>query len=278
MNSGLYTAYLGMRARQQRLDLIANNIANASTSGFKADRLLYRSVEAAENEAQQIGGGTGAAGQAQNPTAAPIATPGAAQDNPTAGLTPTKYGRDVGVLTAQATDFSRGPIRETGRSLDVSLDGDGFLVVQTARGERYTRQGALTLDNSGQLTTEHGDLVIGDGGPITVPPGEVSIGDDGTITANGQFAGRLKLVQFADANQALAKEGNSLFVATGRQAATEATGTRVVQGSLELSNVNSLSEMVAMMQNTREFESLQRSVTMLMNDVGKTVANEIGKL
>ena len=70
---------------------------------------------------------------------------------------------------------------------------NAFLVVQTSRGERYTRTGSLTLDNSGQLVTQSGDLVIGDGGPITVPPGEVTIGDDGTISANGQFAGRLKL-------------------------------------------------------------------------------------
>src|SRR4029077_18222581 len=100
--------------------------------------------------------------------------------------------RNVGVVTAQATDFSTGSIRETSRSLDVSLDGDGFLVVQTARGERYTRQGSFTLDNSGQLVTQGGDLVVGDGGPITIPPGEVSIGDDGTVTSDGKVAGRLK--------------------------------------------------------------------------------------
>jgi flagellar basal body rod protein FlgG len=158
------------------------------------------------------------------------------------------------------------------------LDGDGFLVVQTARGERYTRQGSFTLDNAGQLVTQAGDLVVGDGGPITVPPGEVSIGEDGTITAGGKSAGRLKLVHFADANQALTKEGGSLFVATGRQRASEAADIRVVQGTLEMSNVNSMTEMVAMMQNTREFESLQKAVAMMMNDIGKTVATELGRL
>lgn len=265
MNFGLYAAYLGMRARQQRLDLVANNIANASTSGFKADRLLYRSVEAAEIEANP-----GA------PGAAITATPGS--DQQPARLTPVRYGREVGVLTSQAIDHSAGPIRETGRSLDVALDGPGFIVVQTARGERYTRQGSLTLDNSGQLVTQNGDLVVGDGGPITVPPGEVSIGDDGTVSVKGQAAGRLKLVHFQNTNRALAKEGNSLFVATGAEQPVEATGTRVVQGALEMSNVNSLTEMVAMMQNTREFESLQRTVSTLMNDLGRKVASEIGKL
>ncbi len=252
MNFGLYASYLGMRARQQRLDMLANNIANASTSGFKADRLLYRSVAAAE---KQINTETG-----------------------TDKLTPVKDGREVGVVTAHATDFSQGSVRDTGRSLDVSLEGDGFLVVQTARGERYTRQGSLTLDQSGQLTTPAGDLVVGEGGPITLLPGEVTIGADGTISSNGQVAGKLKLVQFANPNQALAKEGNSLFVATGVEKPVESANTRVVQGSLEMANVNSLVEMVAMMQNTREFESLQKSVSTLMHELGRTISNEIGKL
>jgi flagellar basal-body rod protein FlgF len=282
MNSGLYTAYLGMRARQQRLDLIANNISNASTGGFKADRLLYRSIAAAEaesTEANRTGGIADPNSQPASPNAAtalPATT--AAPEAVAVGVSNAKSGRGVGVVTTQAIDFSPGSIQDTSRSLDVSLDGDGFLVVQTARGERYTRQGSLTLDNAGQLMTQGGDLIVGDGGPITVPPGEVSIGEDGTVTANGKSAGRLKVVQFADPNVALIKEGSSLFVASGRQVATEATSTRVVQGSLELSNVNSLSEMVAMMQNTREFDSLQKAVGTIMNDIGKTVATELGRI
>jgi flagellar basal-body rod protein FlgF len=277
MNFGLYSAYLGMRARQQRLDLIANNIANTATSGFKADRLLYRSVEAAENEINQATAGT-TAPAAGSGSPAPTANAPNGIDPQGARFTAVRSGRDVGVMTSETTDFSPGPIRETGRSLDVALDGDGFLVVQTTRGERYTRQGSLTLDNSGQLVTQRGDLVIGDGGPITLPPGEVNIGDDGTISAGGKAVGRLKLVHFANANAALAKEGNSLFVATGAEKPGEAPGTKVAQGSLEMSNVNSLTEMVAMMQNTREFESLQRSVSTMMNDLGRKIAGEIGKI
>jgi flagellar basal-body rod protein FlgF len=281
MNSGLYTAYLGMRARQQRLDVIANNIANASTNGFKADRLLYRSVVAAETEATEANRVANAAASSQQTSSpgAGAAVPAVpAAPNAAAGLTPAGTLRDVGVVTSQTIDFSRGSVHETSRSLDVSLDGEGYLVVQTPRGERYTRQGSLTLDNAGQLVTQSGELIVGDSGPITVPPGEVSIGDDGTVSANGKLAGRLKLVEFADATQALTKEGSSLFAATGRQVAKEATSTRVVQGSLEMSNVSSLTEMVAMMQNTREFESLQKAVSMMMNDIGKTVATELGRL
>lgn len=260
MNFGLYAAYLGMRGRQQQLDLLANNIANASTSGFKADRLLYRSVVAAQRDA--------------NPANPNANAPAEEADD----LAPKKYGIDVGVMTAQAIDFSAGSIRETGRSLDIALNGDGFLVVQTPQGERYTRQGSLTLDESGQLVTQQGHIVVGQGGPITVPRGEVSIGEDGSIAVNGQVADQLKLVRFGNAQKALAKEGHSVFMATGTEKPQDAIDTRVVQGALEGSNVNSLTEMVAMMQNSREFESLQKTVSTLMNDLGRKVANEMGRL
>ena len=267
MNFGLYAAYLGMRSRQQQLDLLANNIANASTAGFKADRLLYRSVAAGNREAS-----------ANNGTTASANSVVAQADEKTPNLTPIRYGINVGVLTAQTTDFSAGSIRETGRSLDVALNGDGFLVIQTPRGERYTRQGSLTLDESGQLVNQRGDLVVGEGGPITVPPGNVTFGEDGSISVNGQTVGQLKLVRFNSPVTALSKQGDCMFEANGVEQPQEATDTRVAQGALELSNVNSLTEMVAMMQNSREFESLQKSVSTLMNDLGRKVANELGKL
>jgi flagellar basal-body rod protein FlgF len=269
MNLAVYAAYLGMRARQQRLDVIANNIANASTTGFKAHRVNYRSVVGAETE--------NPAASANNPTASQSTAGQSTASQSTDRARQLRNGSELGVLTTESIDFSPGPIRETGRSLDVALDGDGFLVVQTARGQRYTRQGSLTLDNAGQLVTQNGDLIVGDSGPITVPPGQVNIGDDGTIASDGQVAGKLKLVRFADPNAALIREGNSLFASTG-DAGAEATGTRVIQSSLEMSNVSSLTEMVAMMQNTREFESLQKSVSTIMNDLGRKVANELGRI
>jgi flagellar basal-body rod protein FlgF len=272
MNFGLYAAYLGMRGRQQQLDLLANNIANASTGGFKADRLLYRSVVAMQSEAS---GANGVGVSSSNPGSTATTTETA---EATDQLTRIRRGIDVGVLTTQTTDFSAGSIRETGRSLDIALNGDAFFAVQTPRGERYTRQGSLTLDESGQLVTQKGDLIIGDGGPITVPAGNVSIGEDGSISVNGQMAGRLKLVRFGNPRTALAKEGDSLFRANGSERPQETTDTRVLQGALEGSNVNSLTEMVAMMQNSREFESLQKSVSTLMNELGRKVSNEVGRL
>lgn len=276
MNLGLYAAFFGMRARQRNLDLIANNIANASTAGFKADHAGFRLMEAGSPNSRAI-----APSVAADPSSAQLSAPpnSSTVTNDNALTQPLAAGsRASSVVVEGFTDFTPGSVRETGRSLDVALNGAGFLVVQTPRGERYTRAGALTLDAAGQLTTQRGDLIVGDGGPLTVPPGEVMIGEDGSLSANGQTIGRLKLVQFNNPRAALSKEGDGLFVANGTERPVEANNTRVEQGALEMSNVSPMTELVAMMQNNREFDSLQRSVSMLMNDLGRKVANEIGKL
>jgi flagellar basal-body rod protein FlgF len=241
------------------LDVIANNIANTSTTGFKANRLIYRSVEAAEFDDSALA----------TVEAAP------AGDQTITAQSPLPS-RALGVTTGGMMDLSIGSVRQTGAPLDIALSGDGFLAVQTPRGERYTRSGALMLDSTGQLITAQGDLVIGEGGPITIRPGQVSIGEDGSISVDGQAAGRLKLVQFQDPLTELIKEGDSLFASVSTEPPQEATQTRVLQGMLESSNVNSIEEMAAMMQNNREFESLQRSVTLLMSM--RKLSAEIGKI
>lgn len=242
MDFGLYNAFLGMRSRQRTLDALANNIANASTTGFKAERLIYSSIEA-ENKG---------AGDRQNLVA--------------------------GVSTSSGTDFSAGAIQETGRNLDVAINGDAFLQIQTPRGVRYTRAGNLNINADGQLVTKNGDLVVGEKGAITVPKGEITIGEDGSLSAGGQIFDKLKLVRFDNPTAALTKEGEALFIATGTENPQENVNSRVVQGALESSNVNSLTEMVAMINNSREFESLQKSVTLLMNDLGRKISGEIGKI
>ncbi len=277
MNYGLYSAFLGMRARQRTLETIANNIANASTAGFKRDSLFHHSIENADAallRAQQAGAQLN--GQANPATA--TSTP--ADSFNAAANPPDTTARVFGILSGGATDFSPGVLRETGRPLDVALDGEGFLVVQTPRGERYTRAGALTVDASGQLVTQRGELIVGDRGPITIRQGkgDLGIGADGSVSIDGQPVGKLKVVRFTDTRAALTKEGDSVFMATGKEQPQEANGTRVVQGVLELSNVNAVTEMATMMQNSREFDSLQRSITMMMNDIGRKIATEIGRI
>lgn len=243
MPNGLYTAFLGMRARQRTLEAQANNIANATTTGYKAERLLYSTIEAA-----QKGNGD-------------------------------RQSLIAGAATSSGTDFSAGTISQTGRDLDVAIDGDAFLQIQTPRGVRYTRAGNLSIDSAGQLVTKNGDLVVGDSGAITVPPGgELSIGEDGSLSVKDAVFDKLKLVRFTNPAAALIKEGSSLFMMTGSEQPSEAVNSRVEQGALESSNINPISEMVAMMNNNREFESLQKSMSMIMNDIGRKIAGEIGKL
>ena len=242
MNYGLYNIFLGMRSRQRTLDSQANNIANASTVGFKAERLIYSAVESQQKSLHDR----------QNLVA--------------------------GVSVSGSTDFSAGAVQQTGRNLDLAIEGDAFLQIETPRGARYTRAGNLSLDANGQLVTKNGDLVVGENGAITVPKGEISIGADGSLVAGKKSFDKLKLVRFENPAQALTKEGDALFMATGAEEPQDDINSRIVQGSLESSNVNSISEMVAMINNNREFESLQKSVTLLMNDLGRKISGEIGKI
>ncbi|HWQ35101.1 MAG TPA: flagellar basal-body rod protein FlgF [Blastocatellia bacterium] len=278
MNIGLYTAYLGMRSRSRTLEVIANNIANASTTGFKAERLYYRSVEAAELERQRATLAAYEQARAAAVTEQPFEFGNFTRDEQAANRhLENDLRRALGVETGSFADQSQGPVRDTGKPLDVALLGDGYLVVQTPRGTRYTRAGSLTIDADGQLVTQRGELVVGEGGPITLRRGEPVIGEDGSVMVGGQNVGRLKIVSFKDPRTALTKEGDNLFAASGTEKPREAVSTRVVSGALETSNVNSIAEMAAMIQNSREFDSLQRSITLLMNDL-RRASGEIGRL
>ncbi len=243
MNYGLYNIFLGLRARQQTLEVQANNIANASTAGFKAQRLIYSTFEAekrADTDRQLL---------------------------------------VAGASTQTTTDFSNGSIQQTGRSMDVAIEGDAFIQVQTPRGVRFTRAGNMTVSDGGQLVTKNGDFVIGANGPITIPrDAKLEIGERGVISAAGRDIDTLQLVRFDNPAAALFQDGDTMFAATGTEAPQPATNSRVVQGALEGSNINSVTELVAMINNNREFESLQRSLTLLMNDMGRKISGEIGKV
>lgn len=242
MNIGLYTIFLGMRARQNTLEVQANNIANASTTGFKADRLSYSTIEA-----QKKGDG-------------------ARQEFVAAAM------------TSSANDFTAGTVQQTGRTLDVAIEGDAFLQIQTARGLRFTRAGNLNLDANGQLVTSNGEMVVGQKGPITVPKkGQIAIGPDGAVSSDGKLIDSLKLVRFENPTAALTKEGDTMFMMTGAEQPQDNISSKVVQGALESSNINSITEMVAMINNNREFENLQKGLS-LLGEAGRKIAGEIGRL
>jgi flagellar basal body rod protein FlgG len=167
------------------------------------------------------------------------------------------------------TDFTQGAVQPTGNPLDVAVSGNAFLTVQTPRGERYTRNGALQINSQGQLVTSEGLQVIGQNGPIVFQPNDrdISIGIDGIISVReGQNTtdsqrGKLKLATF-NRPQQLQKEGASTYAAPAGVTPQEPTDARVNQGVIEKSNVNSVMEMTRMVEVTRTYTQI---ASMLQN-------------
>jgi flagellar basal-body rod protein FlgF len=222
---------------ERELDVVSNNVANVNTNGYKADRTLfqeYLKLNAHED-------------------------------------TFSRRDRRVSFVNETGTyrDFSQGPTEQTKNPLDVAIDGNSFLVVQTAAGERYTRDGGLQINPQGQLVTASGDPVLGTGGPIVFQPGDkdVTIGDDGNVSVRqgsspvDSLRGKLRLVNFAQA-QSLLKEGSNLYSAEGA-APQPATNARVHQGFIEKSNVNSVLEMSHMIEVNRAYTQM---ATLLQNE------------
>ena len=202
------------------IDVVANNIANIDTTGYKADNALFSEY----------------------------LMPGARDDHFSGGDRRISFVQDDGSWI----DFSPGAIQRTGNPLDVAIDGNAFLAVQTPQGVRYTRNGALQTSATGQLVTDEGYPVLGDNGPITFQPGDhdIIISPSGIITVrNGSDPadaprGRLQLASFTQENL-LQKEGGSMFSAPAGVTPTAVPlGTRVVQGAIEKSNVNAVAEIL----------------------------------
>jgi flagellar basal-body rod protein FlgF/flagellar basal-body rod protein FlgG len=214
---------------QRELDVVANNVANINTTGFKADKSLFEEY------------------------LMPVA-----RDEHFVGRD-----RRVSFVNDRATyrDFVPGPLQPTGNPLDVAIDGDAFLAVQTPAGERYTRDGGLQLNERGQLVTAAGHPVLGTNGPIVFQQTDrdITISPDGTITVlegtntlADAIRGKLRLASFAD-RQALVKEGANLFAAGPGVTAQADTRAQVRQGFIEKSNVNAVAEMSRMIGVTRAY-------------------------
>ncbi len=236
--AGFYAAVSGAIAQEKRLDILANNLANVNTAGFKKDVLSFEALLAA---AEQDGAGA-----------------------------------DLVALSRHATDFSQGGARHTGNALDLAVRGGGFFEVLTADGPRYTRAGSFTLDGSGRLVTEGGDPVSGGGGPVLIDGGDVVVGADGEVTVDGESVGQIKLVSFVDPGQ-LEKVGANLFRNAGEAGNIDSGGvSSIQQGYLEMSNVNIVSDMVQMIEISRAYESFQKTIQSIDSATQKLV-NEVGK-
>jgi flagellar basal-body rod protein FlgG len=241
MERGLYIAAAGMLAEQVRQDLISNDLANASTPGYKpdnaeqasfADLLLWNSS-----------------------TGAPVGS--------------LSMGSRI---TKVVTDLTQGPLQNTGNPLDVALEGSGFFAVQTAAGVRYTRDGQFVVDGRGRLTTDTGDLVLGTSGkPITVgqsDPTAISIDQRGTVKVGNRTVGTLAVMSLTGA----VKQGDTLFAGSP---GVRPAGTTVIQGSLEGSGVQPAAAMVDMIVSFRSYETTQRAIQTIDTELGRS-ANSVG--
>jgi flagellar basal-body rod protein FlgG len=214
-----------MLAESARQDVVASNLANATTTGFK------RSVSVSSPFGDILMHSMGMPGQ------------------PEIGSMP---------MGAQVEGIARidaqGPLRFTGNPLDIALIGEGQFTIDGPNGRRYTRDGSFSLDASGRLVTKAGDPVLGVNGPITLDRGEVKLAADGTITQGGVTKGKLLLTSLAP--DSIAAEGDSMLTGTPTGTAT----AQVRQNHLEGSTVNVVSEMVELIRVMRSFEASQKAV------------------
>jgi flagellar basal-body rod protein FlgF len=233
---------------ERQMDVVANNVANVNTSGYKADKSLFQE----------------------------FLKSGAHEDNFVGQDRLVSYVLDSGTFK----DFSQGPTEQTKNPLDVAIDGGGFLAVQTPAGERYTRDGGLQINNQGQLVTAAGNQVLGNSGPIVFQPTDhdVSIAADGNITVLeginriSAIRGKLRLVSFAQA-QSLLKEGTNLYSAD-TAAAQPDTASKVRQGFIEKSNVNSVAEMSRMIEVTRTYTQISNMLQQ-QSDLQKSAIQQL---
>jgi flagellar basal-body rod protein FlgF len=236
MIRGISHAASAMVARSRQQDVTANNLANAGTSGYKRQSLFLRRLNEASVPADK----------------------------------PWLQKFDEGIYT----DFSQGTIEATSNPFDLAVDGEGFFVVDTPEGERYTRAGSLTRSASGELVTSNGFALSSDGGAITLPQGDLSVSETGEISVDSQVVGSIRLVQFKNP-QALRPVGQTLYETS--EPPEPDTTSRVRQGFLERANLDPVTEMVNMMSAFRYFETAQKAVQIQDETLGRAV-NQIGKV
>ncbi|HWR67694.1 MAG TPA: flagellar basal-body rod protein FlgF [Desulfomonilia bacterium] len=229
MDQGIYTAAAGAIAMEDRLNIISNNIANLNTTGFKKDQMSF------EQYMKQLD---------------------------TSSLYPGQYRTvpiDV-VAVSSSIDLSAGAPVKTGNVLDIAVMGDGFFVVNTDKGTRYTRAGSFQLSTENTIITPQGYRVQGNGGDITIDPdkSDIVIDSTGKITQDQDELSTLQIVKIPP--EALERQGNNLFSVKEGVMPQPVETVSLVQGSLEKANVEPISEMVEMIAASRAYESFQKVI------------------
>lgn len=230
--------------RTQALDLVANNLANVSTTGFRAQREIFRSVLA-------------------NSSVFPLSELNQAANN-------------YAILGGSLPDNTQGNIEKTGNNLDLAIEGPGYFVVQSARGRVFTRNGNFHVSAKGKLVSAEGDPVMGDTGPIDIVGGPVSVSPDGTISVNGAVAGKIRVVDFP-AGTDLTNVGSTYYSAPPKteQPATKST---IQQGSLEASNVNPVASAIELVTLQRYTEMMQRALSMFHSEMNQIAAQDLPRI
>ena len=296
---GLYTAATGMITEQKRTDVIANNLANAATTGYKRDLAVHREFEnmlVKRVYDKADGGSVGMTAEGFNI----LGNLGTSSDDVTRikGFSVDSQNNDgIGQLglgdyiSDIAVDYEQGPLETTGNIFDLAISGRGFFAVQTPEGVRYTRNGAFFRNQNGVLQDIRGyNLLANNGQPITIPQ---NIGNDRVIiTGNGEiFAAdqqnqpqnRIAQIQFVQFNNRLQtqKQGNNLFYpvadANGNIAQPQPATGQILQGMLEKSNTQIVNEMVELIHNQRMYEAGSKAVTTQDTMLDASV-NQVGRL
>lgn len=244
MDNAIYVGLTRQMVLRREMDIIANNIANQDTNGFKVESLMQKTDPGA-----------------------PAATLG--------GPKPVKFVAADGV----ARDFGQGALVKTGATFDMAIDGQGFFQIQTAGGPRFTRDGRFTIDANGKLVTQGGQSVLDDGGgEIVIDPqkGEVTIGPDGSMSQGNERVGKVGVFTFASPS-VLQKAGDNLFKNGSNQQPTKAEAAVVRQGFLESSNVKPVLEITRMVEVSRAYEQASRIMDSAA-DLSRRAVDRLGRV
>jgi len=259
MMDGMKMATQGMLAMQQQHEMIANNLANVGTAGYRKEVLDVESFSAVmEKQMKQVGN---------------FQLPG----KPVGGFLQVSGGMDMkGMLyTSSRTSMSQGSLKMTGNQFDMALDdnGKGFFTIQGKEGIRFTRNGAFRLGTDGFLCTADGAKVMGQKGPIKLSGTDFSITNEGVVKVGENVIDKLLITEFTD-NSALKKEGENKFKAN--RGFRVSNNFQLKQGYIEMANVNAVTEMIDMMKTLKAYEANQKILQAEDQALKKTV-NEVGK-
>ncbi|MCK5127153.1 MAG: flagellar basal-body rod protein FlgF [candidate division Zixibacteria bacterium] len=243
MLKGIQKAASGMIPQLKKQEISANNIANATTPGFKKDSTFIKELDSATKAAM-----------------------------------PKRSDWEQPMIDQIYTDYSQGTFNKTGNPLDVAIDGEGFFILETIDGtdRQYSRNGSFSIDTEGFLVNSDGMRILGDGGPIAAGTGSsIMIDESGQVIIDGNVVGSLSVVDFAD-KSALRKTGATGFIADETLEPIPSDQFTIRQGYLEQSNINVIKEMVGMIITMRNFETASKLIQ-TQDDSLQTLFNEVGK-